>query len=147
MDAILRGLIVYFFLLVVLRVAGQRTLAQTTNFELVLVLIISETTQQAMVDDDHSIVNSMLLILTLVLTSVALSFVKQWFPKLDKWLDGAPLVIFQDGMPLRDRMSKVRVEEKDVLEAARVKCGIGTLDGVKHAVLEVNGDISIIPYR
>jgi uncharacterized membrane protein YcaP (DUF421 family) len=147
MDTIVRGLIVYFFLLVVFRIAGQRTLAQTTNFELVLLLIISETTQQAMVDDDHSIVNSMLLILTLVMTSVALSFVKQRFPKLDQWLDGAPLVILQDGTPLRDRMSKLRVEDRDVLEAARVKCGIATLDEVKHAVLEVNGDISIIPYR
>jgi uncharacterized membrane protein YcaP (DUF421 family) len=147
MDAIVRGLAVYFFLMFVFRIAGQRTLAQTTNFELVLLLIISETTQQAMVDDDHSIVNGVLLIMTLVWTSVALSFVKQRFPQLDKWMDGAPLVILQEGALLRERMVRLRVDERDVLEAARLKCGIENLDEVRHAVLEVNGDISIIPYR
>ena len=58
MDAIMRGLMVYLFLLVIFRISGKRTLSQVTSFELVLLLIISETTQQAMVDSDHSITRS-----------------------------------------------------------------------------------------
>ncbi|MEA2625360.1 MAG: hypothetical protein QOD06_1405, partial [Candidatus Binatota bacterium] len=97
MDSIVRGLVVYTFLLLVFRVAGTRTLSQTTTFEFVLLLILSETTQQAMVDDDHSITNAFLLILTLVGASVLLSFVKQWSPVLEKWLDGKPILILQEG--------------------------------------------------
>ena len=73
MDSVLRGLLVYFFLLIVFRISGKRTLSQTTSFDLVLLLIISETTQQAMVDNDHSITNGFLLIMTLVGTSILLA--------------------------------------------------------------------------
>ena len=90
MESVLRGLIVYLFLLVVFRISGKRTLSQTTTFDLVLLLIISETTQQAMVDSDHSITNGFLLIATLVGTSILLGVLKQKFPKLDLLLEGQP---------------------------------------------------------
>ena len=73
MDSVLRGLLVYFFLLIVFRISGKRTLSQTTSFDFVLLLIISETTQQAMVDNDHSITNGFLLIMTLIGTSILLA--------------------------------------------------------------------------
>ncbi|HET6578694.1 MAG TPA: YetF domain-containing protein [Gemmatimonadales bacterium] len=147
MNAVIRGLIVYFFLLVVFRVSGKRTLAQTTNFQLVLLLIISETTQQAMVDDDHSITTSLLLITTLVGTSVVLSLIKQRMPRLDKWLDGLPMLLIQDGTVHQDRMRRSRVDESDVLEAARTLQGLERLDQIKHAILERDGEISIVPRR
>ncbi|MFX4689755.1 hypothetical protein ABTB16_20325, partial [Acinetobacter baumannii] len=70
MDSVLRALVVYAFLLIVFRIAGKRTLAQATNFELVLLLIISETVQEALVDQDHSVTNAFLLVVTLVGTSL-----------------------------------------------------------------------------
>src|SRR5678816_1003171 len=103
MDSILRGVAVYVFLLLIFRVAGKRTLSQTTTFDLVLLLIISETTQQAMVDDDHSLTNGMLLIMTLVGMTILLSVLKQKFPKLDLALEGAPLILIDQGKLLRDR--------------------------------------------
>src|SRR5688500_17243780 len=106
MESVIRGLLVYFFLLLIFRISGKRTLSENTNFDLVLLLIISETTQQAMVDDDHSITNGFLLIMTLIGASIALSLLKQRFPALDKWLDGTPLVIMENGKPLKDRMNK-----------------------------------------
>jgi uncharacterized membrane protein YcaP (DUF421 family) len=69
----------------------QATLAQATNFDLVLLLIISETTQQAMVDSDHSITNAFLLIMTLVGTGIGSPLLKHRLPALEKWLDGTPL--------------------------------------------------------
>jgi hypothetical protein len=76
MDAVVRGLAIYFVLLIIIRLSGRRTLAQMTPFDLVIVLVISETTQQAMLGDDFSITNAVLLILTLFTTDIGLSYVK-----------------------------------------------------------------------
>lgn len=145
MDSILRGLFIYFFLFLVFRIAGKRTLAETTNFELVLLLIISETTQQAMIDNDHSITNASLLILTLVGTSIFLSWLRQKFPKTEKILEEEPLIILENGRPLKDRMEKSRVDEHDILSAARRLRGLNRLEDIRLAVLESDGEITIIP--
>ena len=147
MDAVIRAFIVYAFLLVVFRIAGKRTLAQTSSFELVLLLIISETVQQAMVDDDHSMTNGLLLSLTLVSITIALSWLKQRFPKLDRWLEEEPLIVVENGKPYKDRMDKVRVDEREILMAARRLQGITRMDDIKYAILESNGEISIVPKR
>jgi uncharacterized membrane protein YcaP (DUF421 family) len=145
MDSILRGVAVYVFLLIIFRVAGKRTLSQTTTFDLVLLLIISETTQQAMVDDDHSLTNGILLITTLVGMTILLSVLKQKFPKLDMALEGTPLILIDQGKLLRDRMDKCRVDESEILSAARMTQGLVAMDQIQYAILERNGDISIIP--
>lgn len=145
MEAVLRGLVVYVFLLVVFRLAGKRTLAEASPFELVLLLIISETTQEAMIDGDHSMTQGFLLILTLVGTSILLSFLKVRFPAVERWLEGMPVVIVEDGRLHRDRMARARVGEDDLLVAARQQHGLETMAQIKHAVLEANGKISIIP--
>ena len=147
MEPVIRGLVVYVFLLIVFRLAGKRTLAQATNFELVLLLIISETVQQAMVDNDHSVTNGFLLILTLIACTVVLSVLKQRLPRLEKWLDDVPLIIFEHGHLHHDRMNKLRVNEQDILAAAREHRGLQNLDEVKYAIVERDGQISIIPKR
>src|SRR6185436_294251 len=141
MDAVIRAFAVYMFLLIVFRIAGKRTLAQTSSFELVLLLIISETVQQAMVDDDHSITNGFLLSLTLVSLSIALSWLKQHFPKVDRWLEEEPLIILENGKPHKERLDKARVNEAEILAAARRLQGLTRLDEIKYAILESNGEI------
>jgi len=145
MDSVLRGLVVYFFLLVVFRISGKRTLSQTTSFDLVLLLIISETTQQAMVDNDHSITNGFLLIITLVGTSILLATLKQFFPRLELLLEGQPVIVVDKGKLLHEIMNKVRVDEEDILSAARMNHGLERLDQIKYAILERDGEISIVP--
>lgn len=147
MESVIRGVVVYFFLLLIFRISGKRTLSQNNSFDLVLLLIISETTQQAMVDNDHSITNGFMLILTLIGVSIGLSLLKQKVPTLERWLDGTPLVIIEDGKMLNARMNKVRVDEADILEAARSLQGLERLDQIKYAILERNGDITIIPTK
>jgi uncharacterized membrane protein YcaP (DUF421 family) len=129
----------------IFRIAGKRTLSENTNFDLVLLLIISETTQQAMVDNDHSITNGFLLILTLIGASIGLSLLKQRFPAVEQWLEGTPLVIIENGKVLADRMDKTRVDEADILEAARSLRGLERLEQIKYAIVERNGDITIVP--
>jgi len=145
MESVLRGLVVYLFLLVVFRISGKRTLSQTTTFDLVLLLIISETTQQAMVDSDHSITNGFLLITTLVGTSILLGFLKQKFPKLDLLLEGQPMLIVNKGQLVREVMDKAHVDEEDILNAARANHGLERMSQIKYAILERDGNISIVP--
>ena len=145
MDSILRVMAVYAFLVLVFRLAGKRTLSEANTFDLLMLLIISETTQQAMVDDDHSITHAFLLILTLVGIDVGLSLLKQRSQTAERLLDDVPMVILDNGQPIKDRMDKARVDEGDILEAARELRGLERLEQIKYAVLERNGNISIIP--
>jgi uncharacterized membrane protein YcaP (DUF421 family) len=145
MDTVIRGIVVYLALLLVFRLSGSRTLAQTTPFDFVLLLIISETIQQALVDDDNSMTNGFLLVLTLVSVSVALSVMKQHIPFVERLVDGAPLIILENGNMHQERMDKERVDEEDILEAARKLQGLERLEQIKYAVLERNGEITIVP--
>ena len=145
MDAIARGVVMYFFLLVLFRIAGRRTLGQMTNFDLVLLLIISEATQNAMLGNDFSVTNGILVILTLVGIDIGLSLLKQHFPQVERHLEGLPLVLVDRGRPLKDLMHKARVDEQDILSSAREKHGIERMEQIKYAVLEAHGGISIIP--
>lgn len=145
MESVIRGLIVYAFLLLVFRISGKRTLSEATTFDLVLLLIISETTQQAMVGNDHSMTNAALLILTLVGADILLSLVKQWFPVLEPMLDGTAVILVRDGQPLKDRMDRERVDAEDILEAARLQLGLEEMSQIKLAVLERGGKISVVP--
>jgi uncharacterized membrane protein YcaP (DUF421 family) len=145
MESITRALVVYLFLFLVFRLSGKRTLSQATPFELVLLLIISETTQQAMVDGDYSVINCAVLILTLVLMDILLSFVKQWLPAFDPILDGTAVILLKEGELQQTRMNRERVDAQDILEAARQQLGLERLDQIKLAVLERNGQISVIP--
>jgi uncharacterized membrane protein YcaP (DUF421 family) len=145
MDSILRALTVYVFLLVLFRIAGRRTLAEMTNFDFVLLLIISEATQNAMIGNDYSITNGVLVILTLIGVDIGLSVMKQRFPLMERYMDGMPLVIVDEGRPLKDLMDRARVDEQDILASARDKHGLERMEQIKYAVLERNGGISIIP--
>ncbi|GMV51603.1 DUF421 domain-containing protein [Nitrospirales bacterium NOB] len=144
MDAVLRGATMYLFLLVVFRLAGRRTLAQTTVFDLALLLIISEATQNAMLGQDYSVTHGILVILTLVGLDILLSLLKQRAPFLARWIDGKPLVLIDEGRPLGDLMRRARVDLEDILRAGREQ-GVEGLHRIRYAVLETSGTISIIP--
>lgn len=145
MDTVLRGLVVYGFLLLVFRAAGKRSVAEITTFDFILLLIISEAVQEALIDGDSSITNAFLLIITLVGFDILISVLKQRWPRFDRWVDGAPLVVMEDGKLLQERMKKARVDVADILSAARAAHGLERLDQIKYAVLERNGGISVIP--
>jgi uncharacterized membrane protein YcaP (DUF421 family) len=147
MESVIRGLIVYSFLLLVFRLAGKRTLVESTNFELVLLLIISETTQQAMINNDHSITNAFILIITLIGCTVALSLLKQRFPKWDRCLDDVPTIVVENGRMHKDRMDKLRVDQVDIMEAAREHQALENIAEIKYAIVERSGQITVIPKR
>lgn len=145
MDSVIRGLAVFFTLLLIFRVAGKRALHETTTFDFVLILIISETVQQAMIDNDNSFTNAFILVCTLVGVNILFSLLKQrwgWFAKIT---EGTPVVIVEEGTVHRDRMEKERVDENDVLNSAREIHGLRGMDEIESAVMERDGTISVIP--
>lgn len=147
MDSVIRGALIYFIMLVIIRISGRRTMAEATPFDFVLLLIVAETTQQALLGDDFSLTNAVVLIVTLFGIDILLSYVKQWFPRLAKLLDGRPTLLMADGKIDRRALAKARIHESDLLVAARSQHGLERLDQIKHAVLESDSGISIIPVR
>jgi uncharacterized membrane protein YcaP (DUF421 family) len=146
MEVILRAAAIYMFLLVVFRIAGKRSFAQLTSFDFVLLLIIAEATQQALIGNDFSVTTAFLIITTLVGIDIGLSLLKQRSSRLEKWIDGVPVILVENGVPLRERMDKSRIDEKDIMTAAREKQGIERMEQIKYAILERSGGISIIPH-
>jgi uncharacterized membrane protein YcaP (DUF421 family) len=144
-DSIVRALVVYLLLLVIFRISGKRSMSEITTFDFVLVLIISESVQQAMIDGDNSIANAFLIVITLVGIDILLSHAKQRSETLKNILDSRPLVLVQGGKLQRKHMEKERVDEEDILAAARELHGLKELDQIDHAVLEQGGTISIVP--
>lgn len=144
MNSIFNAAIVYLLVMLLIRLAGRRTLGQMTNFDFVLLIVISEATQNALLSNDSSLTNSGLVILTLVGLDIIFSLGKQRFPMLEKFFDGVPLIIVDNGQPLVERMQRSRVDEDDVLTAARQQ-GLERMEQIKYAVLERSGGISIIP--
>jgi uncharacterized membrane protein YcaP (DUF421 family) len=145
MDAVLRAAAVYIFLLVVFRIAGERTMASMTTFDFVLLLIIAEATQQALIGDDFSLTKMMLVIVTLIGIDIGISLLKDRSRLFHKVIEGVPLIIVEDGRVLDDRMRRARIDLEDVLQAARERQGLERVDQIKYAVLERTGEISIIP--
>lgn len=144
MDTILRAVVVYFFLLATFRLAGKRTLGELTSFDLILTLIISEAIQQALLDGDNSLTAGLLTVLTLVGLNVLISVFKQRYARFERVLEGTPTVIY-DGRWYHERMDKERVDETDVLAAARHLQGLDSLDDIRLAVIEKDGKITVVP--
>jgi uncharacterized membrane protein YcaP (DUF421 family) len=145
MEAILRSLAIYVILLVVFRISGKRSLSQITTFDFVLLLVIGEATQQALLGNDFSVTNAFLVIVALIGIDIGMSLLKQRSKTVEKWLDSAPLVILEDGKLLKDRMDKARIDEADILAKARELQGLERIDQIKYAVLERSGGITIVP--
>ena len=146
MNPVLRGAAIYIFLLIIFRVMGKRSLAETTTFDFILLLIISEVTQQALVGEDNSLTAAFILIITLVTLDLFLSFLKDHNKFFGKLVESTPLVIVEKGKPLETRLKKSRVDKEDIMEAARLNFGLERMDQIKYAVLEKDGSISIIPF-
>ena len=145
MDAVVRAACIYLILLLIFRLAGKRSLAQITTFDFVLLLIIGEASQQALLGQDFSLTNALLVIVTLVGLDILFSLWKERSPAFDRLVDSVPVLILEHGRPIEERMKQLRVDEDDILSAAREAHGLERLEQIRYAVLERSGHISIIP--
>ncbi|KMV36320.1 DUF421 domain-containing protein [Franconibacter sp. IITDAS19] len=145
MESVLRAAGMYVLLLIVLKIAGRRTLLEMNSFDFVLLLIISEATQQALLGNDFSLTGAAITIITLIVLDILFSYLKNTIPRLDLIIDGSPLILVENGKLLEKRMRRSGISEEDILSSARTSQGIERLDQIKFAILEKNGKIAVIP--
>ena len=146
-SIVFRVVTIYAFLLVVFRIAGKRTVAEMTSFDLIVLLLIGDATQQGMLGDDHTVTTAVLAVSCLIVVDVVLGRMKSRWAIVDRVVDGVPVILVFRGRLLKDRMNREGVDVEDILEAAREQEGLDSLDDVEFAVLERHGGVSIIPKK
>ena len=140
-EKILRPLIVYFFLVIGLRLAGKRELAQLNPFDLVVLLTLSNTVQNAIIGDDNSITGGVIGAATLLLTNYLVVRFLYRHEKLDRLVEGEACTLIENGKVLDNQLTR-EVLTLEELESAAHKQGFGGLHEVETAILEPSGTIS-----
>ncbi len=144
MAAVYRAIFGYCFLIFVVRIVGRRPGRQLTPFEYVLIFFMGGVTLTSMVGDDRSLANALIQVTTIAGVHMALTQLKLWFPSFGRIIDGTPLVLLEKGQLQLETMQKMRIQEEDIIGTARDQ-GIGRADQIDYAVLERNGEISVVP--
>lgn len=147
MDAVLRGTLVYVVLLLLFRLTGKRALSQVTTFDFVILLIVGEATQQALLGEDFSLMQASLVIATLLLLDRGSDYLSFRSPRFRRMTESVPVVLVADGRPLEEVLARCHLRVDDVMTAAREAHGLERMDQVKWAVLECSGGISVVPYE
>ena len=143
MDIVFRGIAVYGFIYLLTRVVGRRELSSLEPFDLILLIILGDSVQQGLTQDDYSITGAVIAVGTIAGLQVLTSYVSFRFPRLRPVLEGEPIVIIEDGKPIDRNMKRERITLEEVMEEARQQ-QIGSVDQIKWAVLETSGTISFI---
>jgi len=143
MSTVIHAIIGYFYLLFILRLLIRRPGAQLSPSEFVLIFLMGGVIILSTMGEDRSITNSVVAVITIGICHRFVAYLKKRFPAAEEILDGTPLVLVKGGNWQVETMRGMHVSDADVMAAARRK-GVKTLDGIKYAILERNGDISII---
>src|SRR2546425_8349004 len=143
-SIVLRTVIVYVALLAGLRLAGKRELGQMTPFDLVVILLIANAVQNAMVGPDTSVTGGLIAAGVLVTANYGLATARERIPRLRRAVEGTPTLLVHNGKFLLEHLLKEGLDEDEVLMAVR-EHGIANVSDVQTAVLETDGSISIVP--
>jgi uncharacterized membrane protein YcaP (DUF421 family) len=144
MDIVLRGIVLFIFVSFIMRIVGRRELSSMGAIDLVLLIVLGDSIQQGLTQDDYSVTGALIAVSIIALMQVGLSFLSYRFRRLRPVLEGEPIVIVQDGHLIEKNLRRDRITVDEVLEEARQQ-QIGSLDDVAWAVLEANGQISFLP--
>src|SRR5436189_1669671 len=142
-EKMLRPILVYFFLIAMLRLAGKRELAQLNPFDLVVLLTLSNTVQNAIIGEDNSVTGGMIGAATLLVVNYAVVRFLYGHHKLEQLVEGAPDVLIENGVIQPDRLRQELITLQE-LEAAAHKQGLASLDEVDRAVLDPGGSICFL---
>jgi uncharacterized membrane protein YcaP (DUF421 family) len=141
-ELILRAVIVYVFLFVLLRLLGKRHVGELAAFDLVVLLILSEGVQNALVGDDKSVIGAVITTSTLIGLSALAGYVAWRSKKAERFLEGTPRVLVRNGKVCDDVLAHEQITRAELIEALRRE-GCTVLTKVRFAVLEIDGSITI----
>jgi uncharacterized membrane protein YcaP (DUF421 family) len=143
MDLVIRAAIIYVVVFAFTRLLGRRELSSLQPFDLILLIVIGDLIQNGVTQSDQSVTGVILVLCTIGILQVFTSFLGFRFRPLRRILQGEPIVLVREGEIIRRNMRRERLDEADLAEKARLD-GIGSLDEIRWAVLETNGEISFI---
>jgi uncharacterized membrane protein YcaP (DUF421 family) len=144
MDIVLRAAFGFAFLFFVTRIVGRRELSTMEPFDLILLVVLGDLTQQGITQSDYSVTGLMLAIGTMAVMTVLASYLSFRFRRLRPILDGEPIVLVQDGKPLLRNLHRERITTDELAASARIQAQVGSFDEIEWAILETNGQISFI---
>jgi uncharacterized membrane protein YcaP (DUF421 family) len=142
-ETVLRAVFGYLFLILIVRVAGRRPGKQITPFEFVLIFYLGGLTLTGMVGSEASLTNAVCQILAIASCHYVLVYLRMRSPRVGRLLDGTPLLLLAKGQWRSRTMSKMRLQDDDVMAMAR-DGGLKSLEEIDLAVLERNGELSIL---
>ena len=143
LEKVIRPVCVYLFLLVIFRIAGKRELGQATLFDFLILLLISNVVQNAIIGNDSSILGSYVGVGTLIVLSFILNYITSRSIPARRVLEGMPTLLVYHGEPVAANLQKEAVSRNDLLTALREQ-GIASLKEVRYAIMELDGKISVI---
>ena len=143
-ELIGRGLLVYFFLIVLLRSTGKRQIGQMSPFDLVLLMVLSNAVQNSMSGGDNSMTAGLILAVTLVAANWTVGKVTSSSKIVEQLIDGDPQILFHDGKVYEKILKDSQITRQELIAAVH-KAGYADLDGIRAAILENDGTISVIP--
>jgi uncharacterized membrane protein YcaP (DUF421 family) len=143
MDIALRAVVLYAFLIFVMRVIGRRELSSLGAVDLVLLIVLGDAIQQGLTQDDYSVTGAVIAVAAIASMQVATSYVAFRSKRARRVLAGDPLVVIQDGKLIENVMRRERLHEDDLAEEMRLQ-QIGSFSDVQWAILESNGQVSFI---
>jgi uncharacterized membrane protein YcaP (DUF421 family) len=143
MDLAVRTAIVFLFIFLLMRLVGRRELSNLEPFDLILLIVLGDSVQQGITQDDYSVTGALIVISVFALMQLGVSYLNFRFPRLRPLLDGQPLVLVEDGKTIDKNLRRERMTVDDLMEQARIQ-QIDSLDKIKWAVLETSGDVSFI---
>lgn len=145
-EKVLRAVLVYLFLVVALRLAGKRELAQLNPFDLVVLLTLSNTVQNAIIGNDNSVLGGMIGATTLLATNYFVVRFLYRHEAIDRVVEGQPEVLVEGGRIRQDQLKKELIPLAELEEAAH-KQGFASLAEVERAVLEPGGGLTFVARR
>ena len=141
---IARTLIIYLVILVGLRLSGKREIGQMTVFDLVVLLLISNAVQNAMVGPDTSLLGGVLAALVLLLVNAIIARLRLTWPGMRRLVEGTPTLLVLHGKVVSEHMRREGIDPESLLAALR-EHGVSEISKVDMAVLEIDGSISVVP--
>ena len=144
MEILMRATVVYWFLWLVVRGTGKRSLSELTPLDLLLIVVVGDFVQQGVTQEDMSVTGAIIAVSVFVGWTVLADAWERRSKKARRLLVGEPVIVLRSGEPLQDRLDKERVTVEELKEAARLD-GYGDLGDIDYAVLETDGKLSFIP--
>ena len=141
LEKIVRAVLVYFFLILMLRLFGKRELAQLNPFDLIVLLTLSNTVQNAIIGEDNSVTGGILGALSLLFANYVVVRVMFHYPQLDRLLGGSPTVLIEDGKPDAAALADELLTVRELRLAANRQC-IDDIREISRGELEPNGAFS-----